>query len=102
MNGGRRPYRLYADRKRFLNASIRQIGADGDGSMPGCQFQPEIRSMTPVSFEMMLIGTSWLEPVPLTTAAGWWSPRTTITRFGSSNVVRNEKRAPIVYWIDSP
>ncbi|MDQ1573746.1 MAG: hypothetical protein QOH44_1305, partial [Actinomycetota bacterium] len=36
--------------------SIRQSGAVGEGSIPGCQCQDEMRLMTLGSLEMMLTG----------------------------------------------
>ena len=57
-----------------------QTGASGRGLRPSCQPQAEMRLITAGSRAMIVMGTSWLAPVPVTTVAGWWSPSTTSTR----------------------
>ena len=59
-----------AVRKRSRNAAIGQTGACGSGSIPSCQSQPAIRSITFGSWAMTEIGTSWLAPWPVTSVAG--------------------------------
>ena len=81
-----------AVRKRSRKASIGQTGACGPGCSPSCQPQPEIRSSTAGSRATMVIGTSWLAPSPVTTGAGWWSPRKTSTRLSSPYVCTYEMR----------
>ena len=39
---------------------------------------------------------------PLTIVAGWWSPSTITTRFGSCSWVTHGVRAVIEYWMDCP
>lgn len=68
------------------NASIRQTGAEGDGSISGSHFQEAIRSITAGSFAMTPTGTAWFAPSPLTTVAGWWSPTLLLESFGRDAV----------------
>jgi hypothetical protein len=60
-----------------------QVGVCRPGRRPFVQRHDEMLFITSGSFAMMLIGTLWLAPSPLTIDDGWWSPRTinTVLRF---------------------
>src|SRR6478735_9414035 len=92
----RRGHGEYALRKRSRNALIGQTGALGLGRRPFCQRQPPILSSTAGSCAITEIGTSWEAPCPLMIVSGWWSPRTTSTRFLSPKRWTNETIALIV------
>jgi phosphatidylglycerophosphate synthase len=69
-----------AVRNRSRKASILQTGAVLPGRMPSAQRQPSIGCSTAGSRATTVTGTSRLAPGPVTTGAGWWSPRSTRTR----------------------
>src|SRR3569833_1683802 len=89
-----------AVRKRSRKVFIGQTGALGPGRRPSCQPHPEILSSTARSWATIVIGTSRLGSWPVTSGAGWWSPRNISTRLLLLSVSTKEKRLFNEYSIE--